>query len=106
VAAKNMRENVYKIFTEKQWTDFQGAGQFHGSEDDLRDGFIHLATKEQTAGVVDRFFSGEGRLYVAEFSNPAFLTRLTWEASGSKEVYPHLYNSPLFTSEVNDFAVL
>ena len=52
-----MNGRVYKVFTETEWKTFQDTGQFEGSADDLRDGFIHLSTKKQLAGVIERFFS-------------------------------------------------
>ena len=101
--SKGMQESVYKVFTESEWNDFQETGQFKGSADDLRDGFIHLSTKEQVAGVIERFFSGKHPLHVAEFSSSEFLQRLRWEASISNEFYPHLYDSDLLVSEVSGF---
>lgn len=99
MACKTMRDKVYKVFTESEWKLFQETGQFEGSADDLRDGFIHLSTKEQVAGVVERFFAGKRPLYVAEFSNSEFLQRLKWESSTSGGVYPHLYGFDLFLCE-------
>jgi len=101
-----MRNRVYKVFTESEWKLFQETGQFKGAADDLRDRFIHLSTKEQVAGVVERFFARERPLYVAEFSGPDFLQRLTWEASASGSVYPHLYGFDLSLSEVGHVAKL
>jgi len=98
-----MKNKVYKVFTESEWNAFQESGQFEGSEDDLRDGFIHLSTKEQVDGVIERFFSGKRPLYVAEFSGSDFLQRVKWEASASKEFYPHLYGFDLLVKEVRDF---
>ena len=98
-----MQDSVYKIFTESEWKLFQETGQFKGSADDLRDGFIHLSTKEQVDGVIERFFSGKHPLYMAEFSGPDFLQRLKWEVSASNEIYPHLYGSDLLISEVSSF---
>lgn len=51
-----MKDKVYKISTESDWTSFQESGQFKGSADDLRDGFIHLSKKEQVSKVIERFF--------------------------------------------------
>ena len=101
-----MQDSVYKIFTESEWKVFQETGQFKGSADDLRDGFIHLSTKKQITGVIERFFSGKHPLYVAEFSGHVFLQRLKWEASASNEVYPHLYNRDLFVNEVRSFVTV
>ena len=101
-----MQDKVYKIFTESEWMLFQETGQFQGSADDLRDGFIHLSTKQQLAGVIEKFFSGVHPLYVAEFSGPGFIRRIKWEASFSNERYPHLYSSTLLASEVSNLVKL
>ena len=95
-----MKDKVYKIFTESEWNIFQATGQFKGSADDLRDGFIHLSTKEQVAGVIERFFSDKRPLYMAEFSGSDFLQKLKWETSASNEIYPHLYDSGFLACEV------
>jgi len=95
-----MENKVYKIFTESEWNAFQESGQFEGSEDDLRDGFIHLSTKEQVDGVIDRFFSDRYPLFVAGFSGTDFRQHLKWETTVSGEDYPHLYGSKLLFSEV------
>jgi uncharacterized protein (DUF952 family) len=98
-----MNDSVYKVFTRSEWSSFRETGRFGGSVDDLRDGFIHLSTKEQINGVIEKFFSGKHPLYVAEFSNPDFLKKLEWEATASNEVYPHLYGSELFVNEISNF---
>jgi uncharacterized protein (DUF952 family) len=101
-----MNYKVYKVFTESEWKIFQDTGKFEGSVDDLRDGFIHLSTKEQLAGVIERFFSGIHPLYIAEFSTSDFLERLKWEASASNDVYPHLYSAGLFATEIKSFVIV
>lgn len=106
MASTLMKDKVYKIFTESEWNNFQEAGQFKGSADDLRDGFIHLSTKEQVSGVIERFFSGKHPLYIAEFSGPHFIQKLKWENSASGDVYPHLYGVNILPGEVTDFVKL
>jgi uncharacterized protein (DUF952 family) len=106
VVTERMEDRVYKVFTESEWKDFQATGQFRGSADDLRDGFIHLSTGQQVTGVVDKFFSGKRPLYIAEFSGSEFLQELKWEALTSNEIYPHLYNSKLQVSTVSGFVRL
>ena len=100
------RDRAYKIFTESEWQSFQKTGQFSGSADDLRDGFIHLSSKEQVPGVVERYFSGKRPLYVAMFSGSNFLQKLKWEVSASNESFPHLYGFDLFLDEVSSFVTL
>lgn len=96
-----MEDKVYKVFTKSEWKIFQEIGQFSGSADDLSDGFIHLSSKEQVAGVIEKFFTGKHPLFIAEFSNPEFLKRIEWEVSFSNETYPHLYGSDLLVSELS-----
>jgi uncharacterized protein (DUF952 family) len=101
VVSTIVKTKVYKVLTENEWKAFQETGQFNGSADDLRDGFIHLSTKEQLTDVIERFFPDQRPLYIAEFSDPEFIQRLKWEASGSKQIYPHLYDFALLSSEIS-----
>lgn len=105
-ASNGVKDKVYKVFTEGEWKTFQKTGRFSGSADDIRDGFIHLSTKEQVSGVVEKFFSGKRPLYIAEFSGSNFIEKLKWEISDSAGVYPHLYGVNLFTGEVTGFTKL
>ena len=98
-----MSDRVYKVLTESEWKEFQDTGKFEGSADDIRDGFIHLSTKEQLAGVIERFFSGIYPLYIAEFSVADLHAGLKWETSASNEVYPHLYGASLSSVEIKNF---
>lgn len=101
-----MKERVYKVFRLTEWQAFQQEGHFKGSKDDLRDGFIHLSSAQQIDGVIDRFFSDERPLYIAEFSEPDLLQNLKWEDSGSGELYPHLYSFDLQTADMAGFVKL
>ena len=106
MVSTSLKGKVYKVFTESEWNTFQDTGQFGGSVDDLRDGFIHLSTQEQLAGVIERFFSGIYPLYIAEFSASDFPEELKWEASKSNGVYPHLYSAGLFATEIKSFVIV
>ena len=95
-----METRVYKILTEPEWMTLQQKGRFRGSDTDLRDGFIHLSTRLQVSGVIERYFAGVRPLYVAEFSDPAMIQSLKWEASDSNDIYPHLYTADLYANDV------
>ena len=101
-----MKDQVYKIFTASEWTNFQRDGHFSGSETDLHDGFIHLSTKAQVNGVIERYFSGLYPLYVAGFSGSGLIQTLSWESSGSADLYPHLYDADLRLNDMEDFVEL
>ena len=101
-----MNDKVYNVFIEGEWKVFQNAGKFGGSADDLRDGLVHLSTKEKLAGVIERFFSEIHHLHIAEFSASELHERLKWEASASNEVYLHLYSAGLFATEIESFVTV
>jgi len=101
-----MKDPVYKVFTEPEWKVFQEKGRFKGSQVDLNDGFIHMSTKEQVEGVIERFFKGVRPLYIATFSSPDLAQHLMWESSDSKELYPHLYHAELLVSDVANYRAI
>jgi len=89
---------LFKILRAAEWAQFEAAGQFAGSADDLRDGFIHLSDAGQVEGTLHRHFEGEAGLVIAEVSlgsDPA----LKWEPSRGGALFPHLYR-PLLVGDV------
>ena len=96
---------VYKIFTLNQWVNFQDVGDFAGSPDDVRDGFIHLASNEQVDAIIGKYFSSEKLVYVAEFLTSELGEDLKWESSGS-DAYPHLYKVPLRVHGIKNFKII
>ena len=69
---------IYKILPLSLWDEAKRTGIFHGSEVDLRDGYIHFSTAEQVEAL------GES---------------LKWEPSRGGALFPHLY-APLDVSLV------
>jgi len=99
-----MRDRVYKILTEDEWNRFQATGEFSGSADDIRDGFIHLSTRDQIGDVIGRFFADRGPLHVVEFLAAGFPEGLKWEKLNSDETYPHFHGKTLFSNKVTAHA--
>lgn len=86
---------VYKILRASEWAAFRSTGQFAGSADDLRDGFIHLSTEAQLQGTLSKHFAGEPGLVIVEFEVAALGAHLRWEASRGGALFPHLYGTLL-----------
>lgn len=82
---------VYKVLRAHEWAKFQSSGQFAGSPDDVRDGFIHLSTAEQLPGTLARHFSGEEGLVLVELDAAQLGASLRWEPSRGGSLFPHLY---------------
>jgi uncharacterized protein (DUF952 family) len=88
-----MQKIVFKIATPDEWFKATKAGIYDGSTDDCRDGFIHLSTRKQLRGTLEKHFKGEGDLVLIAFEASELGPALKWEQSRGKELFPHLYES-------------
>jgi uncharacterized protein (DUF952 family) len=80
---------VWKIFREDEWNRFEQSGQFSGSADDARDGFIHLSCEAQVEGTLRKHFSGAGRLWIAKIATAGLPIKM--EVSRDDQHFPHLF---------------
>ena len=90
---------AYKIFTADQWTQFQSDGIFHGAPVDLADGYIHLSAADQLQGTLDKHFTGQSGLVIAEVDLVSLGSTVKWETSRGDALFPHIYG-PLPMSAV------
>ena len=51
-------KTIYKLMTASEWEAARAEGVYRGSEQDQRDGFIHLSTAAQIAETARKYFSG------------------------------------------------
>ena len=84
-------DTAYKILTSDQWAQFQADGVFHGAPVDLADGYIHLSAADQVAGTLDKHFSGQTALVIAEVDLAVLGDSIKWEASRGGALFPHIY---------------
>jgi uncharacterized protein (DUF952 family) len=90
---------VYKILRPQEWLRLQHDGELSGSPDDLRDGFIHLSTRAQLQGTLDKYFASERDLVILRARADTLGEALRWEPSRGGALFPHLYR-PLRLVEV------
>lgn len=83
---------VYKILPAADWQAAVDAGCYAGSQDDARDGFIHLSTAAQLSGTASKFFRGQSGLVLVSFKAGDLGADLRWEPSRGGELFPHLYS--------------
>ena len=81
---------VYKILTQTEWLKAREEGAFSGSLIDLRDGFIHLSTRDQVSETLRLHFSGQTELLLVEFGAKE-IDLLIWEPSRGGQLFPHVY---------------
>ncbi len=91
-AAPTASAVVCKILRPSEWETLERTGEFGGSPDDLRDGYVHLSAPEQVAGSLAKHFAGVAGVVVAEV-DPSRLPpgALRWEPSRGGARFPHLY---------------
>lgn len=89
---------IIKLLRADEWAQFQADGQFAGSPDDLRDGYIHLSTPAQAQATAAKWFAGVECL-MAITLNAETLAPLKWEAARGGQLFPHLYR-PLKLADI------
>jgi uncharacterized protein (DUF952 family) len=82
---------VYRVLRAPEWERLRATGLYQGNATDARDGFIHLSSREQVAGTIERHFGGETGLIVVEIDAGRLGERLRWEPSRGGVLFPHLY---------------
>ncbi len=90
---------LYKICPAALWREAERQGVFHGSEVDLRDGFIHFSSAAQVAETAAKHFAGMQDLLLIAVDSASLGTALIWEPSRGGALFPHLYG-PLKLSAV------
>lgn len=94
-----MTDTIYKIITRADWDIARTLGQYHGSDDDKRDGFIHFSTADQMRVTAAKHFAGQRDLMLLALATDQFGDTLKWEPSRGGDLFPHLYG-PMQVSAV------
>jgi uncharacterized protein (DUF952 family) len=84
---------IYKVCGSAEWAQGQASGQYRGSADDARDGFIHFSTALQLAGTLAKHFTGRDDLLLIAVDADALGASLKWEPSRGGDLFPHLYDA-------------
>jgi uncharacterized protein (DUF952 family) len=87
----NTPKTVFKIVPAGEWADAVQCGEFTGSADDQRDGFIHLSTAAQVAGTLHRHFRNRSDLLLVALDAAALGPDLRYDVSRDGDLFPHLY---------------
>jgi uncharacterized protein (DUF952 family) len=86
-----MKQIIYKVANTADWRNATAIGHFSGSSDDMRDGFIHLSSRTQIKGTLEKHFKGKTDLLLIAFEEDALGPELKWETSRGGDLFPHLY---------------
>ena len=84
---------VYKVFIKSNFDLFLIEGETRGTFIDLRDGFIHLSTREQLSNTIRKHFNKHKQVVILAFKEIDLKSKLRWEASRNGELFPHYYDT-------------
>jgi uncharacterized protein (DUF952 family) len=96
---------IYHMCPAETWDAAVRNGEYRGTTDDLRDGFIHFSTAEQIAESARRHRAGQAGLVLISVESERLGNRLRWEKSRGGGLFPHLYGA-LDPAEVASVAPL
>lgn len=88
---KMLPEIVYKVVGFEEWDKAVLSGQFEGSEIDIKDGFIHFSTAQQTKQTVAKHFAGRKDLLLVAIATKPMARHYKMEVSRGGDLFPHLY---------------
>jgi len=94
-----MNESIFHICPRADWREARRIGRYGGSDDDLRDGFIHFSTADQVVESAAKHRRGQSGLVLLAVDAAALGPALRWEPSRNGTLFPHLYG-PLPCSAV------
>lgn len=83
---------VYHLITPAQWEKWSDSDHYE-SPAFGEEGFIHLCTANQLAGVHERYYSHEKALLLLLIDPELLVSELKWETATNNELFPHLYGS-------------
>ncbi|TCZ55546.1 DUF952 domain-containing protein [Roseicella aquatilis] len=99
---------IYTMVRAADWREAERLGEYRGSADDRRDGFLHFSAAAQLRASAAKHRAGEADLLLVTADCVALGTALVWEpaAGGSRPgLFPHLYGA-LPLAAVRDVAPL
>jgi uncharacterized protein (DUF952 family) len=100
-----MSTMIYHMCPAEAWAAAVEAGEYRGTADDRRDGFIHFSTAAQLPESARRHRAGQAGLVLVAVAAERLGNRLRWEASRGGGLFPHLYG-PLHPAEAASVAPL
>jgi uncharacterized protein (DUF952 family) len=82
---------LYHACAAADWQRAQGEGLYHGSAQDVADGFIHFSAALTIRASVARWLAGRADLLLLEVAADALGAALRWEPARDGALLPHLY---------------
>jgi len=81
---------IYHVVPAKNWAKFEHKPDYE-ADSLLTEGFIHLSTESQVAGVLERYYQNIPDLLLLHIDPNRLTSELKYEVSTNGERFPHLY---------------
>ncbi|MFC7477167.1 DUF952 domain-containing protein [Dankookia sp. GCM10030260] len=89
-----MEPMIYTMVRAADWHEAERIGEYRGSADDRRDGFLHFSAAGQLRASAAKHRAGETDLLLVAVEAAALGEALRWEPAGSRPGrFPHLYGA-------------
>lgn len=82
---------IYNLCRRPDWDQALALGEYRGSADDRRDGFIHFSTATQVRESAAKHRAGIPDLLLLTVETAVLGAALRWEKSRGGQDFPHLY---------------
>jgi uncharacterized protein (DUF952 family) len=84
---------IYHVTTQREWDFAQASGKY-SAPSLAAEGFIHCSTKEQVAGVLDRYYKNKQDLILLHLEETKITSPLNFELAPSvNEMFPHIFGT-------------
>lgn len=81
---------IYHIVSAADWAKQESQPSYEAASL-LTEGFIHLSTKEQVAGTLNRYYQHVPDLLLLHVDSDKLTSDLHYELATNQESFPHLY---------------
>lgn len=82
---------IYHVCPAAAWEAASASGEYLGSDDDVRDGFLHFSTGTQVRASVAKHRAGQDGLVMLAVDADVLGDALRWAPSRGGALFPHLY---------------
>ena len=88
-----MAAPIYHMCRRAEWEAGAAVGAYHGSTQDIADGFIHFSDARQIAESAAKHRAGQDGLVLIAADPDLLGEELKWEESRHGASFPHLYGT-------------
>ncbi|MDP6429253.1 MAG: DUF952 domain-containing protein [Rhodospirillales bacterium] len=88
-----MAAPIYHMCRRDEWEVAEKAGAYHGSSQDIADGFIHFSSADQVKESAAKHRAGQDGLVLIAADPDRLGTDLKWERARHGQLFPHLHGA-------------